>query len=41
MCKKGLSDLEEELIKTQTTSQLELKEAEKNLAMHKKDKMQE
>jgi hypothetical protein len=41
VCRKGLSDLEEELIKIQTTSQLELKEVEQNLAMHKKDIMLE
>ena len=40
-CKKGLTDLEEELLKTQVASKLELREAEQNLEMYKRLKMKD
>ena len=36
VCRKGLTDLEEELLKIQVASKLELREAEQNLEMYKK-----
>ena len=41
VCKKGLTDLEEELLKTQVASKLELREAEQNLEMYKRLKMKD
>ena len=40
-CKKGLTDLEEELLKTQVASKLELREAEQNLEVYKRLRMKD